>query len=348
MYNNTNFVPRDARAREDGELQDLRPHLTDRFGVSVGGGEGYSDWVIKYDVMVRNRSELLDALANASSGTHIYVDDDARIQLLEEDWGIPIPGGVTLASGRGRNGSLGGLIFTNSTKSKSLFRVSQPNVRVTGLRLRGPFTGIDGPDCGGNDAVGIALNTKAGELVNLNFTLDNCELWGWPHSPIYANSVLGIHIHHNHIHHNRRQERTSGCRHYGLGYGVRTDKGYALIEYNLFDHNRHDIASSGLPGSSYTARRNWSVEGLVSHSFDMHGCPDRPDHPECKEDKKAAGESLDIYDNIFMQSSREGFVIRGIPPLRLGYIVISSLILLNLLQYAKLIIRAICVYSPTN
>jgi len=49
---------------------------------------------------------------------------------------------------------------------------------------------------------------------------------------------------------------------------------HVLIEGNLFDFCRHAIASSGVPGSGYTARYNVHLENTISHVFDMHGARD--------------------------------------------------------------------------
>ncbi|MEM9553779.1 MAG: VCBS repeat-containing protein [Acidobacteriota bacterium] len=276
----------------------------------VGGGEDYGDWIERFDVLVTTREGLLRALGTASPGDVIYVDDEAVIDLTDR-WDVTIPPGVTLASGRGRAGSLGGLLRTTTQEQRILLRVGGPNVRITGLRIQGPTTVIDGPDCGGTDAAGIGAVSDT--LADWSLEVDNCELWAWPNAAISTSNIEGSHVHDNHIHHNRRRERTPGCRAYGLGYGVVTNLGDALIENNLFNHNRHDIASTGRPGSSYEARHNISVEGLIGHAFDMHGCPDRPTDAACVDQPLTAGTFIDIHHNRFLQSDHAGVVIRGIP-----------------------------------
>lgn len=284
--------------------------LSNPTGHPIGGGEDYDDWVTVPRDVVNTKEDLLNALSNATSNDVVYVDDDAVIDLTGE-WNIGIPAGVTLASGRGRGGSLGARIFTRTQEKNWLFRVRGPGVRITGLRIQGPSTVVDVADCGGYDATGIYATSS--DLVNWSLRVDNNELWAWPAAAINTSNVSGTHVHHNHIHHNRRKERTSGCRAYGLGYGVVTNLGNALIEANLFNHNRHDIASTGRPGSSYEARYNLSVKGLIGHSFDMHGCPDRPDDAACVDHSNTAGTRIDIHHNTFLQASEKAVVVRGIP-----------------------------------
>ena len=101
---------------------------------------------------------------------------------------------------------------------------------------------------------------------------------GWPVAAVNVGSVLGVNVHHNVIQFNRRQEENGTCGgEYGLGYGVVVGPGSAVIEANVFDHNRHDIASSGAPGSFYRATYNLVLAGAVDHSYDVHGGKDRED-----------------------------------------------------------------------
>jgi hypothetical protein len=132
-----------------------------------------------------------------------------------------------------------------------------------------------------------------------NLEVDNCELWGWSHAGIFLKrGALKAHIHHNNIHHNQRS---------GLGYGVCLDQADALIEANLFDWCRHQIAGTGRPGTSYEARYNLVLENANGHSFDMHGGRDRKDGTDI------AGDTINIHHNTFRATSVRAFVIRGRP-----------------------------------
>ena len=291
-------------------------HPINKTGRPVGGGEGYGDWVTSYDTLVTNKDELLHALENATSGKVIYVDDNAVID-LSEMWDIAIPGNITLASGRGKNGSLGALIKTTTltnVRTRTLFTVMGPNVRITGLRFQGPTTLSDLPGCEKNEAAGITITSAHSEDgTDMALKVDNCEFWGWPQAGVRTKYVKGSHIHHNHFHHNQRMETTPECAGRGFGYGVVTDRGFALIEANLFNNNRHDIDSTGLPASSYEARYNLVTHGLRSHSFDMHGCNDKSGHAECVGIENSAGKTIYIHQNTFLQKNKTAVVIRGIP-----------------------------------
>jgi len=105
----------------------------------------------------------------------------------------------------------------------------------------------------------------------------------------------GHRIHHNYIHH---------CQYNGLGYGVCHNTDSSLIEFNLFDSNRHSIAGTGRPGCSYIARHNVELGVSLSHCFDMHGGRDR------KDGTNVAGTSIEIYNNTF-RAPQKAVVIRG-------------------------------------
>ena len=284
-------------------------------GLPLGGSEGYGLWINSPSVSVSTKEELLEALNSVGAADSqlvtdvtIYVADDAEIDLTGT-WEIPIAAGVTLASGRGKGGSLGALIHTDIEESRSLFVVQGGGVRITGLRIHGPSVILEPPGCGLKDATGISIS--ADTITALDIEIDNNELLAWPSSAISVERVTGVHVHHNYIHHNRRQIHKESCEHlYGLGYGIVIGDGEVLIEGNLFDHNRHDIASDGTPDSRYDARYNLVLDGAVQHSFDMHpcrACPLRSD------ESQIAGHTILIHHNTFLQNEKPAVNIRGIP-----------------------------------
>jgi hypothetical protein len=282
-------------------------------GRPIGGGEGYGDWVTGGSV-VSTALELRAALASATPGVVVYVRDDAVIDLDEldvsESLPLGVPAGVTLASGRGRNGSLGALLHSDNQWTRPIFKVLGSRARITGLRLRGPDTEVTPPDCGLTPSWGIDVRRDADDTQPFHgVRIDNNEMWGWPRAAVDILNVFGVTVQHNHLHHNRRQVKRSGCRAYGLGYGVVVGRGAALIEANLFDHNRHDIASDGAPGARYEARHNLVLNGAVQHSFDVHGGADRKDGTDI------AGTLVHVHHNTFLQSKKPAFKIRGVPEL---------------------------------
>ena len=279
------------------ELQEQYGAECNPTGDAIGGGSGYSHAIREadIDVVVNHKTELLAALKDAKAETVVYVADDSEIDLtgVQE---IVIPAGVTLASGRGRGKSKGGMLFTTDDKRThgkserfSLFVTGGPDVRVTGLRLKGP----DAESRGRYEY----LNSDGILGRHDSLEVDNCEIWAWSHGGVYAREGEDVHVHHNFIHH---------CQRRGLGYCVVLNKAMVLIEANHFDHYRHAIAGTGRSPSGYEARFNISGPNAIGHVFDMHGGADR------KDGTNIAGDVISIHHNTF-QSKRTDFVIRGVP-----------------------------------
>jgi hypothetical protein len=283
-------------------------------------------------VVVRTADELRAALvAAARLPQTIYVDDNAEIDLSYcakkptpascsdpragpescRDYSLSIPPNTTLASGRGRAGSLGARLFSRTFSSCPLLDVKGPGVRVSGLRIHGPDSSIENDDpihCRAESRA-IHVGTKDAPL-RWATEIDNNELSSWPYTPVDISRIMGLRVHHNVIQYNRRIEHNGTCdTKYGLGYGVEVQSGSATIEANVFDHNRHDIASRGEAGAYYAAIYNLVLTGAVDHSFDVHGGVDRKD---CT---NVAGSAFVIHHNTFLASSEPAVTIRGIPML---------------------------------
>ena len=270
-------------------------------GDPIGGGKGYGRLVTKSDYLVKTLEELRAALKEARAGQVVYVNDKAEINVTGNQK-IVIPGGVTVASGRGCSGSKGALLYSDELATSPLFLAGGEKVRVTGLRLRGPDQE--------RRTEQMQKLYKEGRYYSIpnsdgiisaypGLEVDNCELWGWSHAAVFLKrGALKAHIHHNYIHHNQRS---------GLGYGVCLDQADALIEANLFDWCRHHIAGTGRPGTGYEARYNLVLENANGHSFDMHGGRDRKDGTDI------AGDSIKIHHNTFKATGVPAFVIRGRP-----------------------------------
>ena len=288
----------------DGQICGAKP---DERG-PIGGGEGYKNLIPPPAEAVATLDELLAALENASSGDVVYVDGDAEIdcsaRVYIEALVIEIPEGVTLASNRGQGDSRGGMIFSDTFKTRPLIRAMGSDVRITGLRIRGPNPRRHLEHHRRSFAEGrgseyyYKFPTSDGIVTeHPGLEVDNCEIGGWSHGAIYLQAGDKHHIHHNFIHHNQYN---------GLGYGVCHNKAFSLIEYNLFNYNRHSIAGTGRPESGYEARYNVEIGESLSHCFDMHGGRDRKDETDI------AGTWLKIHHNTFRSPSR-AIVIRGVP-----------------------------------
>jgi hypothetical protein len=275
----------------------------------IGGGNGYRNIITKGDYTVTDLDSLLDALSKAMPGQVVFIPAETEIDLTAriyiEELVLVVPGGVTLAGERGRNGSKGALLTSDALKTPVMIRIAGPNVRITGLRIQGPCPKryLDhhrrsyGPGGGGS---GYYYKFPTSDGIRTEYPgleVDNCEISAFSHGGIMLASGEGHRIHHNSIHH---------CQYNGLGYGVVHDTATSLIEYNLFDWNRHSIAGTGRPGSGYIARHNVELGESLSHCFDMHGGRDRNDGTDI------AGTSIEISNNTF-RPPNASVVIRGVP-----------------------------------
>lgn len=250
---------------------------------------------------VHTAQELADTLAlgpgqaiQIPSGTVINMSD-ARFHNLE----IP---SCTIISGTRDKLDRGPLLYTSDATSTYDLLVSRGNhVRITGLRIAGPAN----PDYSRSSSilgisgirVRITPNSDWGAYLGRDIVIENNELLWWSNAAVHVTARIDadspadvpagtplvgrdnrdeVVIRGNYIHHNARD---------GLGYGVNVSHGaYATIERNVFDYNRHAIASDGSPYTGYLARHNYMLDGGYSESsygfdywnqhFDVHGTGD--------------------------------------------------------------------------
>jgi PKD repeat protein len=279
-------------------------------GNPIGGGAGYTRQIspatagVKY--VVSTKADLLTALKSAKSGEVVFVKGTAVIDMT----GTPntvIPAGVTLASDRGTGGSSGALIKYNSNTNgqylTSMFVAGGNNVRITGLQLQGETFAQDGT---GNGEASYMIAIKAQDKSGLE--VDNCEIQGWSWSAVTVLDCTGTYIHHNYIHHDQAR---------GEGYGADIYGGSMLVEANIFDYNRHDIAAGGYPGESYEARYNLVLgdgHPIGSHHFDVHACNPN-DYSDDSETSSAfiAGNLYKIHHNTFEAGQQAAIGIRSRP-----------------------------------
>lgn len=218
-------------------------------GDPIGGYVGYSRIVTTGDyIITRNTSaaQFEAIVEGASSGEVVFVEPDVELDLSNRH--IDIPEGVTLASNRGQNGSRGALLYSNTLyrdEPSYMLRATGDNVRITGLRLRGPQAST-------NTQGGAYLRTSAIELGSIGRSdaaaaeVDNCEIFFWTRFGVVIRDPYRNRVHHNTFYHNRQDgfgnaTWISG----GSGRGRLSESDYPIIEANLYEFNRHDVGSSG-------------------------------------------------------------------------------------------------------
>lgn len=232
--------------------------------------------------------------AIATPWQRIEIQNHVNLDLSYED-NLYIAPGVKIIGGRSPT-EPGPRLFT-TTFPKGLFNIGSPyelpdsnangvldenaadNVRISGIRLQGPEMGIADEDAW--SAAGITVYSSVGVEI------DNNELSGWSTVAVDVrdpfdrlnqsgnnwNPYNWVWVHDNYIHHNQRN-RTDG-------YGVSVhESGYALIEQNVFDYNRHAIAAEGKSLTGYRAHGNLvfgngglnnDTLNINTHQFDVHG-----------------------------------------------------------------------------
>lgn len=289
----------------DGELYGAKADDTG----PLGGGGGYTRIVTKGDFVAENLDQLIDALGKAKAGEVVFIpgetEMDCTARVYVEELVLVVPAGVTLAGNRGQNGSKGALLCSDALKTPTLIRIDGPNARITGLRIQGPnskrrddhhrraFKEGRGSDYYYKFPTSNGISTEYPGLE-----VDNCDISAFSHAGVYLRKGERHRIHHNRIHH---------CQYNGLGYGICIDDGFALIERNLFDANRHSIAATGRPGCGYEACHNLQLETSSSHCFDMHGGRDRKDGTDI------AGTRILMHHNTFRSPNKPVIAIRGVP-----------------------------------
>jgi hypothetical protein len=226
----------------------------------------------------------------------------------------------------------------------TLFLVSGDNVLISGFRLIGPSP----PEfnMGGNNTEhGIRIEPAFSLVPLQRVEISNMEISGWSGAAIDVRDTVfaqkpgrltmnnpgAITIRNNYIHHNRHGA--------GWGYGVNVGNGgYAVIERNVFDWNRHAISGdskNNINGdfSGYIARHNlilntggehdadfwgcgrlgwgWFCESQT-HQIDMHG-DDNEFYSDNNWQCGTAGESIAIENNTILYDKGKAIKIRGNP-----------------------------------
>lgn len=247
------------------------------------------------EVKVETPQQLVDVLASEFQGT-IIIPRDVDWDLTaftytngnqkDDGLGLKIKGHVVLRGERGELCSRPILRDTRLTKH-NLFTVIGSDVLIEGIHFIGPMNGNRSV---GENVSGIGMRvyfytehrnryirvrdnemrewTAAAVDISSTWPGTSLEDWDYPEVPTseFANDIV---VEQNIFHHNSRN---------GGGYGVSVGSGtHASVFGNVFEANRHAIASDGRPYSGYQAKYNYVQEGgfkdhgSYQQHFDVHG-----------------------------------------------------------------------------
>lgn len=194
--------------------------------------------------------------------------------------------------------------------------------RISGFRLRGPSLGNQS-----TKEVGIRI------LDCIDIEISNMEIFGWGGAGISINgdyaggrilNVGQIKIFNNFFHHNQHPSQGGSAAGYGIDVSVR---GWARISENVFDFNRHAIATHGKSGG-YDAVRNLVLKGggfhgrypvygdRYTHQFDVHGtdnCGFSGFFSDSVWNCGNAGKKFEYVGNSFQYTRDNAIKIRGKP-----------------------------------
>ena len=256
------------------------------------------------------RSELfLQAITEPDA--IIRIDNDVALDLSHRE-NLHIAPGVTIIGARSTT-QPGPKLFTTTFPTRLFIIEQADDVSISGIRLQGAEMGTADADAEISNGISVISSVNVKIFNNETIRLAGCRGGGArPAGP-----------------HQSRQSRHRACP--GElhppqpalpeeGYGVATyESAYALIEKNLFDYNRHAIASTGDPGTGYYAHSNlvlWNggmnngTFNTNTHMFDVHGTQD------CWDSRfycGPAGEKFDIRHNTILYDAGTAIKVRGEP-----------------------------------
>jgi hypothetical protein len=218
--------------------------------------------------------------------------------------------------------------FDGSNILSDMFDVEGDDVRISGLRLRGPSRSTDGDQA---NSTGVFVNPAFdanGQFVRefLRTIVDHNDISNFTYGGVRVFDSLdrtdqcdpnsnndpqtrpfNAKVVRNFIHHNEKQ---------GEGYGVEAEQGgYPFVEGNTFVSNRHAIAGDGRAKSGYKASSNL----VLSYGALQHGFLDVPFHTQDFDMHGVGpngftgigGDYVGIFGNTFLGTNRPNFELRG-------------------------------------
>lgn len=289
-----------------------------------------SNRVFIRDNSVQSVYEFLDA-ARIGGQTICLLDVSLDLTKVDTSYPIPISGGTKILGTRSPNNTGSALFVTkndfgyfNTDTERNLFELTGNGITINGV-------GIIGADFSGDNETktrGIMINSK------VDIEIANTEIAGWgivgiqirdDENLIKKDDYLKINIHDSYIHHNQNGN---------LGYGVAVSgTAYALIKNNVFDFNRHAIASDGKNEVGYFALQNLVLKGGGEHANEGEICKfgicipyDGPNshthqfdmHSDSGGDHKGghAGEYVELGENTMQYDKGNGYYLRGTPTIK--------------------------------
>jgi hypothetical protein len=261
-------------ARDANDAEYFRTQAVDGSGASPTSG------------FVRVSTEAaLDWALGLGWGTVIEIDDAQPLTLLSSTTKL-VQAGTTLRGYRKHTYQGPEIVFpTTPPDSQSIFEVAASQVRITGLRLRGPsrstssslpyyhgVTVVDGNDVlvdhiDASDWTGAAVNIIGADSGAITQTCP-ATLPQYPRpTPV---RVVGSFLHHN--------EREGG----GYGVGIGTGA-FPFVRGNVAYMNRHSVTADGRGTTGYVAHDNFVLSAAPGYGtwnnnyqsdFDKHGTND--------------------------------------------------------------------------
>jgi hypothetical protein len=271
--------------------------------------------------VVSTRAQWNKALSEATAGRIdvIRIAPGSTIDITRENpWQIP-------ADVRIEGNAENTVLITRAAWENhnwSALQTAGPGVVISGIILRGPLTGTcSWPVAPGTyvacDPPPVDDSWYSGgvHLGHIDSIVEFSDISGFIHHGVVA--TPGTRVYANHIHHNgRRSLAQRGDMGYGVAVYGYTNEDLPLIDYNLFSHHRHAIATPGKPadgsgaGSSYEARYNRVVGPNRGHVFDVHGWNESPTRHHLPND---AGDTFILHGNVVIENDFPAFSFRGTP-----------------------------------
>lgn len=286
-------------------------------------------------VRVQSPAELEDTLRSGFVGV-VLVPRGASWDMSGRTE-IPVRSGLSLIGERGNLCSRPTLYTNTKSSEHSVFKILGNDVQVEGIHFRGPAAGNRTPGAYVNailvvvdrmnrlgqrilirdnefdEWTGSGVGVSAAAPMNVRSTAEYDT--SWPR-PTRADAEL-VRIEGNYLHHNAMD---------GGGHGVTVEGGvYATVWGNVFNYNRHAVASDGYAYGGYIARFNYVLQGgfmqgnFWNQHFDVHGT-ELDENGQNTGYGGTSGEYFEIAFNTirgeqsyYVLKTRPAFMLRGTP-----------------------------------